>query len=261
MPYRNYGGPEDYYGQDSGFDPYTGRLNGGQLVMQFLQRLQAEKDRKKQAGWDVEDREMNKRVKEAQIRNYDETTPVKAVEPKSDISPVMLKSIMKRLDYPEESILEVDTMNQPARAAAWAKAQGDFAARQLQGLKVPKTAASQKGKLQQAQLKAALDTVKSRGTRYNAALSQLYANPDKGMLVQDKIEQYEKMLDDIERQSGEIASMMNNIDETGELSEDQLRDLNLILKWKVTYRNTRRPIPGAATDAEKKLPPGFVIQK
>ena len=118
MPYRNNGGPEDYYDQSSAFNPYTGRLNGGQLVMQFLQRLQAEKDRKKQEGWDIEDRGMKKKLTEAQIRNYDETTPVKAVEPKSDISPVMLKSIMKRLDYPEESILEVDTMNQPARAAA-----------------------------------------------------------------------------------------------------------------------------------------------
>ena len=80
MPYRNNGGPEDYYDQSSAFNPYTGRLNGGQLVMQFLQRMQAEKDRKKQAGWDVEDREMNKRVKEAQIRNLDETRSVRDYE-------------------------------------------------------------------------------------------------------------------------------------------------------------------------------------
>jgi len=68
MPYRNYGGPEDYYGQDSGFDPYTGRLNGGQLVMQFLQRLQAEKDRKKQEGWQAEDRQFQQEMRPLQMQ-------------------------------------------------------------------------------------------------------------------------------------------------------------------------------------------------
>jgi len=237
MPYNRYGGPEEYYQQgSSNFDPYTGRLQGGNMVLEFLARIAGQKEKKKQEGWDIEDRELKKRLTEAQISNYGETAQRAEPKPMSRVSPIMVKNMMKKLDYPDEVLAEVDTMNEPALAAAWAKTQQDFAQRQLRGLGVPKTAASARGKLQQAQLKAALDTVKGRKSRYNAALSQLYANPDKGMLVEDKIVSYEKTLDDIEAQEGEIASMMNNIDETGELTEDQFMKLNTILKFKRQYR-------------------------
>lgn len=264
MPYNRYGGPEDYYQQgSSNFDPYTGRLNGGNMVLEFLARLAGQKEQKKKEQWEMEDRDINKRYKEAQISNLGETTQRAEPKPMSKVSPIMVKNMMKKLDYPDEVVAEVDTMNEPALAAAWAKTQQDFAQRSLQGLRVPKTAASNKGKLQQAQLKAALDTVKGRKARYNAALSQLYANPDKGMLVQDKIVDYEKTLDDIETQEGEIASMMNNIDESGELTEDQFRNLNTILKFKRQYRplatSTSPPRPGKAIGELATSPTGQVF--
>jgi hypothetical protein len=240
MPYYNDPSSDIAAGMQGNFNPMTGRLNTGNMILEFLARMAGQKEKAKQDEWAVEDRDINKRYKEAQIRNYDEATPAKVVVPTSKVSPIMVKNMMKKLDYPDEVVSEVDTMNEPALAAAWTKTQQDFAARQLQGIRVPKTAASQRGKLQQAQLKAALDTVKSRGTRYSAALSQLYSNPDKGMLVEDKITGYEKTLDDIERQAGEIASMMSNIDESGELTEDQFAKLNTILKFKSSYR----PMPG-----------------
>ena len=250
MPYNRYGGPEDYYQQgSSNFDPYTGRLQGGNMVLEFLARMAGQKEKAKQDQWAVEDRDLDKRYKEAQMSNLYETNQSREPKPTSEVKPQMVKNMMKKLDYPDEVITEVDTMNPPALAAAWAKTQQDFAARQLQGMKVPKTAASPKGKLQQAQLKAALDTVKGRKARYNAALSQLYANPDKAMLVQDKIVDYEKTLDDIETQEGEIASMMNNIDESGELTEDQFRNLNVILKFKRQYR----PLAGGNILKKKAL--------
>lgn len=80
MPYNRYGGPEDYYQQGGGFDPMTGRLQGGQLVMQVLSALAGRKEQKKQEGWAVEDRDLKKRLTEAQISNYGETTATRDYE-------------------------------------------------------------------------------------------------------------------------------------------------------------------------------------
>lgn len=261
MPnYGRYGGPENYYqgGGDGSFDPYTGRLNVGQLIQQFILRKRAEEEQKKQAQWDVEDRELNKRVKEAQIRNYDEVAPAKVEKPTSKVSPVQVKSMMKRLQYPDEAVAEVDTMNEVALKDTWAKLQDHFRQITSSGGRVPATAQTAKGRLQYQKLKSALDVVKSRKNRYNAALSQLYAYPERGAFAQGQIAEYEKTLDDIEMQEGEIASMMNNIDETGELTEQQFIQLNTILKFKKSY--APRPKAKEQTEAEKKLPPGFTIK-
>jgi hypothetical protein len=56
MPYRTSSGPEDYYQQGSNFDPYTGRLQGGNMVLEFLARLAGQKEKAKQDEWAVEDR-------------------------------------------------------------------------------------------------------------------------------------------------------------------------------------------------------------
>ena len=260
MP-RYYGGNsalEQYGG--TAFDPLTGRLNGGQLVMQVLNQIAALKEKKQQGEWDIEDRDLNKRYKEAQIGNLQEPNYTPKVEkPISQVSPVQVKTMMKRLGYPDEAITEVDTMNDVALKDTWGKLQDHFRQITSGGGKVPSKAATAKGRLQQQQLKNALDVVKARGTRYNAALSQLYANPDKATLAQDKILEYETTLDDIEKQMGEIASMMNNIDESGELTEQQFAQLNTILKFKRSYKPYRPAAP--KTEAEGKLPPGFTIQK
>ena len=58
MPYnsRYAGGPEDFYQQGGDFDPYTGRLQGGNMVLEFLARLAGQKEQKKKEQWDMEDR-------------------------------------------------------------------------------------------------------------------------------------------------------------------------------------------------------------
>jgi hypothetical protein len=244
-------------GMEGNFNPYTGRLNTGNMVLEFLARVAGQKEKAKQDEWAVEDRDLNKRVKEAQIRNYDEVAPVKAATPTSKVSPVMVKSLMKRLSYPDEAVLEVDTMNDPALKDTWAKLQQDFATRMNTGLRVPNTAATPKGKQQVLTLKAAAETVKGRKARYSGALTQLYANPDKGMLVTDKIKEYESALEKIEEQEGEIVSMMNNIDESGELTEEQFKRLNTILKFRASYQ----PMPKFKNDATNKLPAGYTIIK
>jgi len=57
MPRYGQTDPTEQY-QGSAFNPMTGRLSGAQLVMEFLARMEAEKQKKQQAGWDIEDRGM-----------------------------------------------------------------------------------------------------------------------------------------------------------------------------------------------------------
>jgi hypothetical protein len=81
MPYRSYGGSdpaEQYAGTP--FDAFTGRLNGGALVMQVINQLAALKKQKQQEGWEVEDRDINKRYKEAQMSNLGETPQYRPTE-------------------------------------------------------------------------------------------------------------------------------------------------------------------------------------
>jgi hypothetical protein len=57
MPYSRYtSGPEDYYQQGSNFDPYTGRLNGGNMVLEFLARVAGQKEQKQKDQWAIQDR-------------------------------------------------------------------------------------------------------------------------------------------------------------------------------------------------------------
>ena len=230
MAYRTYTDPAQQY-QGSAFNPMTGRLDGGQLVMQFMNRMMAEKQRKQEEQWGIEDRDLQKRLTEAQISNYMETTPPKPVAPISNVTSAQVKALMKRLSYPQEAIDEVDTMNDVARKETWAKLQDHFKQITTSGGKVPATAATARGRLQQARLKAALDTVKSRKTFISGGLTQLYSDPEKAMLGAELITKLRAELEAIERQEGEIASMMNNIDESGELTEQQFAQLNTILKF------------------------------
>ena len=63
MAYRTYTDPAQQY-QGSGFDPYTGRLQGGQLVMQFMNRMREEQERKKAEQTEGEDRQWQAMLRE-----------------------------------------------------------------------------------------------------------------------------------------------------------------------------------------------------
>jgi len=265
MPnYGRYSDPADQY-QGTAFNPYTGRLNGAQLVMQFLSRMEADKRKKKEAGWELEDRDLKKRYTEAQISNLYETRPTPEPKPISNVTATQVKSLMGKLGYPEEVITEVDSMNDIARRDTWGKLQDHLKSLQLQGAKIPRTAATPKGKQQAAALKSALDVVQRRLAPITGALTQLYSNPEHAMLSQERISWLEKEQEKINEQVGAIASMINNIDESGELTDQQFVQLNTILKYQRTYRPYPKREPPKKeppkTEAEKKLPAGFTIQK
>jgi len=74
MPYYNDPSSDIQQGMQGSFNPMTGRLNGGNMVLEFLARMAGQKEKAKQDQWAVEDRDLDKRYKEAQISNLGETT-------------------------------------------------------------------------------------------------------------------------------------------------------------------------------------------
>jgi hypothetical protein len=74
MPYYNDPSSDIAAGMQGNFNPMTGRLNAGNMVLEFLARLAGQKEKAKQDEWAVEDRDLKKRLVEAQIGNYAETT-------------------------------------------------------------------------------------------------------------------------------------------------------------------------------------------
>ena len=70
MPYYGRNDPQEQY-QGSGFNPLTGRLQGGQLVMEFINRLQQLKERKKQEQWQLEDRGRQQIFQDLQRKKYE----------------------------------------------------------------------------------------------------------------------------------------------------------------------------------------------
>lgn len=59
MPYYRNDVSDQYQG--TAFDPYTGRLNGAALVMNFLNQIESRKRKKKEEAWELEDRETQSR--------------------------------------------------------------------------------------------------------------------------------------------------------------------------------------------------------
>jgi hypothetical protein len=69
MPNYRYGqvDPTEQY-QGSSFNPMTGRLNGAQLVMEFINRMQADKERKQQEQWALQDRAFQEQLRPLQLQ-------------------------------------------------------------------------------------------------------------------------------------------------------------------------------------------------
>lgn len=88
MPRYNYGyvNPMEQY-QDSPFDPLTGRLNGGQLVMQVINEIAARKKQKQQEGFEVEDREWQKVLRDLQKKQAEMGIAQAEREAKDYVSP------------------------------------------------------------------------------------------------------------------------------------------------------------------------------
>ena len=252
------------------YDPQSPRMDFASWAAAMYKNLQEAKDRKTTEAQMAEEQRWQEQLKPLQIRQMEAGVKKTEAEaeragrepterPVSRVGPAQVKSLMKRLEYPDEAVLEVDTMNELALRDTWGKLQDDFARRKLQGMKIPSKAPTDKGRLQLTQLKHALDVVRGRKRVPEAVLTQLLSNPDKAMLVEGRADELQKLVEEIEKQEGEIATMMNILADDGELSEERFKTLFMILNWKMRHKRTPTAVP--ATEAEKKLPPGFVIQK
>lgn len=86
MP-RYYGtDPTEYY-RNSYFDPLTGRLRGGQMVMDFLNRIAEEKKKKQEASWELEDRGWLEEQRRMAREKYGQEQEAYEYEKKNRVSP------------------------------------------------------------------------------------------------------------------------------------------------------------------------------
>jgi hypothetical protein len=238
MPYYNSSDPQGMQ-QASGnpwynpLSPYT-NLGGG--IQYLLAQMAGQKEQKKQAEWDIEDRDLNTRYKNAQISNLYETTPPKATKIPSNVTPKMVKSFMGRLDYPQEAIEGVDSLTPEDLFKTWEDVQAAYNRQVAAGKKVPKTAPSQVGKQHLAKLKLAIDRVEKRKAPFTAALSQLWGNPDKMIGSEQHVKWLQEENNKIDEQASTIALLAQEVDETGELSEESQKKLDSILRFRSMYR-------------------------
>jgi len=248
MPYRNNGGPEDYYDQSSAFNPYTGRLNGGQLVMQFLQRMQAEKDRKKQEGWDVEDRGMKKQAAEANVAETKANTerllrPPAEPKPRGyTLPPSVLKEVAKYHGFTNESEYDsYDPQLQQDMAKEYMDAKAMAAARGL------KFTPNKQGALKLKMIDTALAQINKRsgeiGGELRAFIMQPMSDPKGEGAAVDR-----KILSNLNRLRMRFSTYPWKMDEGGTLPEAYEKEL-------IDYLNSPDSVEtGRAFDTQKPTP-------
>jgi hypothetical protein len=230
----------------------TGRLNGAQLVMEFINRVQADKEKKKQAQWDIEDRELKKKLTEAQISNYYETSPSRQPAQKGyKVPPQTLKEVANYFKFPESEWGQYDPEMQKDMVAKYLTIKGQ----KPNAVKPP----TPKGVEQAKKLKIAMDLVAKRKAPYVAGLSQLYGNPDKEALFPERTSYLQRQVDLIDEQAGAIALMLATLEDKGELSDEDAKKLDSILRFRSMYRPPQKKKEEKKTEAESKLPPGFQI--
>jgi hypothetical protein len=224
MPYRNYGGPEQYYGQGDSFDPYTGRMNGGALVMQVINQLAALKKQKQQEGWEVEDRDINKRYKEAQISNlYETPQPREPAQKGYPLPPNVRKQVAKFHELTDETEYDsYDPQMQQKMFEEFLDAQGEAKKAGVKGV-TNKTAI--------AKIRAVGDAVKLIGERAKEVSGNLNA-----MTVQPMSdptgagrEAAQKTLSSLRRVQWRIGRIARMIDADGNLPKQYEDELNTYL--------------------------------
>lgn len=88
--------PADFY-QGTGFDPYTGRLDAGAMVMAVLNQIAGRKKQKQQDEWDLEDRQAKQALLDMQRQGAALDLEGKRREAKDYESPA-LKDFKKRIE-------------------------------------------------------------------------------------------------------------------------------------------------------------------
>jgi len=123
---RYAGGPEDFYQQGGDFDPYTGRLQGGNMVLEFLARLAGQKEQKKQAANEDEDRafemirrELYKKQTEQGIEKgeWEKQNRVKPVDPAVQFVMDRMGSVAQQ----QHDMRKIEAQGKQARETAQAK--------------------------------------------------------------------------------------------------------------------------------------------
>jgi len=255
MPYYSGADPTEMQAaaQNQFYNPLTGGVNWGALVGQVYKNLQSGRDRRKAEEIEKEERMWKHALTAAQIKNLNEPNIApREVKPTSIVSKDMVRSLMKRLEYPDEAIAEVETMNEPALAETFKRLQDDFSKRGVQGARVPRVATTDVGKKQWKNIDSAVKLINAKAKRYESAWTALTGRPDLAVSSPGRAEELNKIIRSYEKAAGELEAMKSRIDDEGELSPQDYAKLQSTLKV-IEYLEARGVMPPSAAPKKYKM--------
>jgi len=225
MPnYGRYSDPADQY-QGTAFNPYTGRLNGAKLVMQFLSRMEADKRKKKEAGWELEDRQMAKELNKARVSDLTRppTPPREPAQKGYVLPPSVRKKVALFHGFTDESEYDAydpkfqeDLFNEYAESEKMARSRG---------LKVNLTKA---GTTKLKMIDTALAQINKRASEVSAEYRALIMQPMSDQTGEAK-ELAKKTAENLNRLRMKFATYPWKMDENGNLPSSFEQELQSYL--------------------------------
>ena len=245
MPrYYGYSDPASYYA-DQGFDPYTGRLQGGALVMSMLNQLAGQKKQKQDEAWAVEDRQFQQAIRELQKKGATLDVQAKEREAQEYQSPTF-KEFMKR--WNERRQAQAAHKNRMEEIGAAGTVSKDVATIRQRGT------AQKVGQLD-TEYKKAKSAIESRLTAAFADIEKAYT------------QNVAKTRGDIKLQPGVSATpsqylvaLKGHLEARKRMrKEAEKRYQEELKKLEDTYKSARQSAETPASEAESALPAGFTI--
>jgi hypothetical protein len=225
------------------------------MVGAIYRAMAGVKGMKQQRAQIEADRAWQKKMYEADLAIRGQEKPQK---PLFNITPEAVKSFAKEIGYPDSALAGIESWSQPALDKTWADLNDTYRSLKVQGLiQAGKKPATARGKQQLASLNTAAKMVEARIAPYKTALGQLMSNPQLEIYAPERSGELQKRISELDAMAGEIESMKNNLDETGELTPEQFMRVNTILKFGLAYK----PFIPAKKPAETKIIGGVTYYK
>jgi len=248
MPYYNDPSSDIQQGMQGSFNPMTGRLNGGNMVLEFLARMAGQKEKAKQDQWAVEDRDLKKQTTEANIGETKANTerllrPPAEPKPRGyTLPPTVLKEVAKYHGFTNES--EYDSYDPQLQQDMTKEYMDAKAAATARGLKI---VPNKQGALKLKMIDMAIAQINKRaseiGGELRAFIMQPMSDPKGEMAAHDR-----KILANLNRLRMRFSTYPWKMDENGTLPEAYEREV-------VDYLNAPDAVEmGRAFDTQTPTP-------
>jgi hypothetical protein len=178
MPYYNDPSSDIAAGMQGNFNPMTGRLNTGNMILEFLARMAGQKEKAKQDEWAVEDRDLKKKTAEANIGETKANTerllrpPVEPAQKGYVLPKSVLKEVAKYHGFTNES--EYDSYDPQAQQDMFKEYMDARTAATARGLKVTPTKA---GAAKLKMIDMALAQINKRASEIGGELRSFIMQP------------------------------------------------------------------------------------